>query len=95
MKTQTDIFLSHNVADKDWTEKLAYKIEPDQSGYSLTLLFDKWDISHGASIPRELERRLTDSKFIGLIMSSDAFKSEWVGMEYTVGIIVDPAAIRS
>lgn len=87
-----DIFLSHNGADKPWTEKLAYDIECDTSGRPLKVFFDKWDIKKGSNIPEELERGLSNSRFLGLVMSPQAFKSDWVVLERSTAIMRDPAA---
>lgn len=87
-----DIFLSHNGADKPWTEKLAYDIESDIQGPPLKVFFDKWDIKPGANLPEELERGLTSSRFLGLVMSPQAFKSDWVVLERSTAIMRDPAA---
>lgn len=90
--TTIDIFLSHNGADKAWTEKLAFDIENNTNGKPLTVFFDKWDIKPGAAIPQELEKGLTSSRFIGLVMTPDAFNSDWVTLEHSTAIMKDPAA---
>jgi len=87
-----DIFLSHNGADKEWTEKLAYDIENNTNGKSLHVFFDKWDIEVGADIPREIEYGLQNSRFIGLVLSPQALLSEWVSMERSTAIIKDPSS---
>ena len=87
-----DIFLSHNGADKPWTEKLAYDIENDTEGRPLKVFFDKWEIKPGANLPEELEKGLTGSRFLGLVMSPQAFKSDWVVLERSAAIMRDPAA---
>jgi len=87
-----DIFLSHNGADKPWAEKLAYDIESDTAGRPLKVFFDKWDIKPGANLPEELEKGLTGSRFLGLVMSPQAFKSDWVVLERSTAIMRDPAA---
>ncbi|QMU30648.1 toll/interleukin-1 receptor domain-containing protein [Adhaeribacter radiodurans] len=87
-----DIFLSHNGADKPWTEKLAYDIESNTEGRPLKVFFDKWDIKPGANLPEELEKGLTGSRFLGLVMSPQAFKSDWVALERSTAIMRDPAA---
>ncbi len=87
-----DIFLSHNGADKAWTEKLAFDLENNTDGKPITVFYDKWDIKPGAAIPQELERGLTNSRFIGLVMTPDAFNSDWVTLEHSTAIMKDPAA---
>lgn len=87
-----DIFLSHNGVDKTWTEKLASDIEANTKGNNLKVFFDKWDIIPGADVPVELGKALRESRHIGLIMSPEAFKSEWVSLEVSTSIYSDPAA---
>lgn len=87
-----DIFLSHNGADKPWTEKLAYDIENNTDGKPLKVFFDKWEIKPGANLPEELEKGLSGSRFLGLVMSPQAFKSDWVVLERSTAIMRDPAA---
>jgi hypothetical protein len=93
--TTIDIFFSHNGADKAWTEKLAYDIENNTNGKPITVFFDKWDIKPGAAIPQELERGLTNSRFIGLVMTQDAFNSDWVTLEHSTAMMKDPASKNS
>ena len=87
-----DIFLSHNHADKPWTERLATAIEADQEGPPLKVFFDKWDIEHGGDIPAELEDGLQNSRYVGLVLSPDALKSAWVALERSTAIYRDPGA---
>jgi hypothetical protein len=87
-----DIFLSHNGTDKVWVEKLAFDIENDTNGRPLRVFFDEWDIEIGANIPLEIENALQKSHFIGLIMSPQAFSSEWVAMERSMAMMKDPSA---
>jgi len=87
-----DLFLSHNGADKPWTEKLATAIEADRSGPPLTVFFDKWDIPPGGDIPRELEEGLQASRYVGLVLSPEALVSDWVSLERSTAIYRDPGA---
>jgi hypothetical protein len=87
-----DIFLSHNNADKAWTERLATAIEADNSGPPLRVFFDKWDIQPGADIPAELEEGLQSSRYIGLVLSPESLASDWVSLERSTAIYRDPSA---
>jgi len=87
-----DIFLSHNGVDKTWTEKLASDIEASLDGNKLKVFFDKWDIIPGSDVPVELEKALRESRYIALVMSPEAFKSDWVSLEVSTSIYIDPAA---
>ncbi len=55
MSLKYDLFLSHNNADKNWTQYLANRIEQDASGPPLNIFFDEWDIAPGDDIPLALE----------------------------------------
>lgn len=87
-----DLFLSHNSADKPWTERLASAVEADRTGPRLKVFFDKWDIQHGADIPLELEQGLQNSRYVGLVLSPEALASDWVVLERSTAIFRDPAA---
>ena len=90
MKFKYDIFLSHNRADKAWTERLAARIEDDRDGPPLKVFFDKWVISPGADIPMELEEGLQASRYVGLVLSPQALASDWVALERSTAIYSDP-----
>ena len=87
-----DLFLSHNGADKSWTERLAVAIEADQSGPPLKVFFDKWDILPGGDVPMELEEGLQSSRYVGLVLSTEALASDWVSLERSTAIHRDPRA---
>ncbi len=90
MSFKYDIFLSHNRADKAWTERLAARIEDDRDGPPLKVFFDKWVISPGADIPLELEEGLQASRYVGLVLSPEALASDWVALERSTAIYGDP-----
>jgi hypothetical protein len=92
MAKNIDIFLSHNNADKPWTEKLATALEADRSGPPLKVFFDKWDIPHGGDIPAELEEGLQNSRYVGLVLSPESLSSDWVTLERSTAIYRDPSA---
>lgn len=90
-----DLFISHNKADKPFAERLGAAIEADTNGPALRVFLDKWDIGPGADIPIELERALDDSRHIGLVLSPDSLKSQWVTLERSAAIAGDPAARKA
>jgi hypothetical protein len=92
MAKTIDLFLSHNSADKPWTERLASVVEADRTGPPLKVFFDKWDIPPGGDIPSELEQGLQNSKYVGLVLSPEALASDWVMLERSTAIFRDPAA---
>jgi TIR domain len=92
MEKIVDLFLSHNNADKPWTERLAAVVEADRSGPPLKVFFDKWDIPHGGDIPAELEQGLQNSRYVGLVLSPEPLSSDWVTLERSTAIHRDPRA---
>jgi len=87
-----DVFLSHNRADKDWTRRLAARIERETwQGRTLKVFYDEWDIQPGDNIPIALEHALPKSRKIALVMSPDFFKSEWTESERAAATIFTPA----
>ena len=89
---KNDIFLSHNSVDKEWVEKLARDIESDTNGKPLKVFFDKWDLHPGSDIPSNLSLELQSSRYVGLVMSPEAFTSHWVSMELSMALYSDPGA---
>jgi hypothetical protein len=92
MNKTIDLFLSHNNADKPWTERLAAAIEADRTGPPLKVFFDKWDVPHGGDIPAELEAGLQNSRYVGLVLSPESLSSDWVTLERSTAIHRDPGA---
>lgn len=75
-KEIVDIFLCHNRADKDWVRKLGEHIEPDTfdgpaTGRHLRMFFDEWDIDVGQNVPLRLNRALTVSRYVAVVISPE------------------------
>lgn len=87
-----DLFLSHNGADKTWTERLASAIEADRDGRPLRVFFDRWDIPPGGDVPLKLEAGLQNSRHVGLVLTTEGLASDWVALERSTAIYKDPAA---
>jgi len=94
LEKSIDLFLSHNRADKRWTERLAGAIEMDRRGRPLKVFFDKWDIPPGGDIPAELEAGLQNCRHVGLVLTPEALLSDWVALERSTAIYRDPGARR-
>ena len=92
MTKNIDLFLSHNSADKPWTERLARAVEADRSGPPLKVFFDTWDVPYGGDIPAELEQGLQNSRYVGLVLSPESLASDWVTLERSTAIHRDPGA---
>jgi tetratricopeptide (TPR) repeat protein len=85
-----DIFLSHNHNDEEWAGQLAARLEQEEwQDRELRVFFSPWDIRPGQSIPKEIERALSKSRKVGLVMSPDAMGSAWVELERLVTTYID------
>ncbi len=72
-----DIFLSHSSRDKSAVRELAERLRTD----GLSVWFDEWIIKPGDLIGLAIERRLEQSRTLILVMSANAFFSEWATLE--------------
>src|SRR5215471_14183099 len=81
-----DVFLSHNAKDKPAVCELAERLKRD----GLRVWFDEWVIQPGDSIPLKIEQGLEQSRTLILIMSHNAFVSEWVTLERHTALFRDP-----
>lgn len=88
MSTYTyDVFLSHSSKNnKPAVRALADQLKAD----GLEVWFDEWVILSGMSIPEAIEEGLQGSKTLLLIMSDDAFASDWVTLERQTARFRDP-----
>ncbi len=71
------IFLSHNSVDKPFVEKLAR----DLRRMGVSAWFDGWEIKVGDSLFWKIEEGIRENEFFAIVMSPDAFESEWVKTE--------------
>jgi len=81
-----DVFLSHNAKDKPAVRELAECLKQD----GLRVWFDEWVIQPGDSIPLKIEQGLEQSRTLILVMSQNAFTSEWVTLERHTVLFRDP-----
>src|SRR5882724_4716437 len=82
-----DVFLSHNAKDKPAVRELAERLKQD----GLRVWFDEWGIQPGDSIPLKIEQGLEQPRTLILVMSRNAFASEWVTLERHTAVFRDPA----
>ncbi|WP_025693886.1 toll/interleukin-1 receptor domain-containing protein [Paenibacillus durus] len=71
------IFLSHTSFDKPFVEKLAR----DLKRIGVNVWFDKWEIKIGDSITWKIEDGIRENEYLGIILSPESLKSEWVRSE--------------
>src|ERR1041384_7537671 len=75
--TQPYIFMSHSSKDRDFTTRLAERLQ--KAGFRCWV--DLADIPDGSTWPREIEKAVTDCGAMLVVMSKDARESEWVERE--------------
>lgn len=73
------IFLSHTSIDKPFVEKLA----KDLNNLGIDVWYDKYQIKVGESILWKIDEGIRESEYLGIVISQEALKSEWVKTEIT------------
>ncbi|MCM3342724.1 toll/interleukin-1 receptor domain-containing protein [Paenibacillus sp. MER TA 81-3] len=73
----SSIFLCHTSIDKPFVEKLAR----DLRRIGVNVWFDKWEIKVGDSLTWKIEEGIRENEFLGIVLSPEALKSEWVKSE--------------
>lgn len=91
-----DIFISYNKADIEFAERLVKRIEqePYRNGY-LKCFYAAWDINAGENILLKIENALSNSRFVGLVISPDWLKSDWTTLERVIPVYEDPAGLKA
>lgn len=94
-KEIVDVFLCHNVADKDWVRRLGEQIESETfdgktTGRALRVFFDEWDIDVGQNVPDRLNMSLTASRYVAVIISPEMLAAPWPTFEWTHLVADDP-----
>jgi hypothetical protein len=77
-----DVFLSYSSKDKPTVQELAERLKQD----GLRVWLDNWVINPGDLIPLAIERGLERSRMLVLVMSKNAFTSEWMTLNLS-GIV--------
>lgn len=85
-----DVFLSHNRAQKDWTRNLARRLRDE--GFEVWL--DEWCLRTGEDWIAGLERGVSQSRKIALVLSPEFLDAEWPIFETNIAILSDPSARR-
>ena len=94
-----DVFLCHNGADKDWVRKLAEQIESEtfdgtSNGRPLRVFFDEWDIDVGDNVLLRINRGLTASRYVAVVISPEMLSAPWPSLEWTHIVADDPTNRR-
>lgn len=94
-----DVFLCHNRADKDWVRQLAEQIESETfdglaNGRPLRVFFDEWDIDVGENVLLKINRGLTASRYLAVVISPEMLAGPWPGLEWTHVVSDDPTNLK-
>jgi WD40 repeat protein len=85
-KLEYDIFLSYSSQDKQKVKQLAENLHDD----GVCVWFDEWEIEPGDDIFSKMQEGISLSRILVLIMSPNAFGSDWVSLESNTVIFRDP-----
>jgi uncharacterized NAD(P)/FAD-binding protein YdhS len=81
-----DVFLSHSSKDKLVARAIAQQLRDE----GLRVWFDEWVIKPGDSIPTKIDEGLESSRVLVLLMSENAFGSDWTNLEVNTARFRDP-----
>lgn len=73
------IFMSHTSVDKPFVEKLV----KDMKKYGIHIWYDKYEIRVGESIFWKIDEGIRDMDYVGIVISKEAWESEWVKKEFS------------
>lgn len=90
MKTEFDVFLSHNLQDKLWVRELFNFLR----SLGLSVFFDEDSIEYGEHLLRAIESGVEDSERIILVITPAFLSSEWVYLESSIAVSSDLNASR-
>jgi WD40 repeat protein len=85
-----DVFISHSSKDKPTVRELALRLKAD----GLRVWFDDWEIKPGDMIGLKIEQGLEQSRTLVMVMSVNAFASDWVMLERHTAMFRDPTNAR-
>jgi hypothetical protein len=80
---RSSIFICHSSKDKSFVEKLAR----DLIDVGIDVWYDKWEIKVGDSIIDKIETGILKSSYMGIVLSPNSIKSNWVKKELNAGLM--------
>src|SRR5215831_14962296 len=78
----SSIFLSHNHADKPFVRRLAH----DLQAAGVRVWLDEAEMMIGDSLIEKIRQGIDEMEYLGVILSQNSVKSEWVKREVDVAI---------
>lgn len=79
----TSIFICHSSKDKSFVGKLAL----DLINAGIDVWYDKWEIKVGDSIIEKINSGIHQCSHMGIVLSPDSIKSDWVKRELNSGLM--------
>ena len=86
----SSIFLSHSSVDKPFVRKLAADLR--RAGFFVWV--DEAEIKVGDSLIEKIEEGIDGTDFLGVVLSSNSLKSEWVTREVRIALSQEIAGCR-
>jgi small GTP-binding protein len=81
-----DVFISHSATDRPAARELAVRLKAS----GLRVWFKEWVVQPGDMIPLKISEGLEQSRTLLLVMSANAFGSEWATFESQTILFNDP-----
>ena len=77
------VFISHSHQDREFAQRLA----SDLTKKGIQVWFDGWKLELGDDLTRKIQAAIQTHRFLIIILSPDALKSEWVNIEWTAAFV--------
>jgi len=81
-RSGTRVFLSYAFKDREFAQKIAERIK----AYGVHVWYDEWELALGDSIIDVIERVISSSDYIIILLSPNSVKSKWVQHELSVAL---------
>src|SRR6266481_4490208 len=78
----TSIFLSHNHRDREFTRRLGNWLR----NYGARVWIDEAEMKVGDSLLQKIESGIAGAEFLGVVLSPNSIKSEWVRRELEIAL---------
>lgn len=82
MPNLPQVFLCHSHADREFVAKLAI----DLTLRHVPVWYDEWELKVGDSLRDRIQRGLTTSGYLAIILSPDSVGSKWVSVELNAAL---------
>lgn len=79
------IFISHSHKDEKFADQLALKLVDDR----IPVFVDRWEMNVGDSITNKIEKAITNSSFLLVVLSKNSVQSDWCKREITSGLMME------